>query len=59
VEKVRPLAKKFADAPGWMRNELRKCNEEQGYGLHLLHEEHNHDLAVFAISWLPDRGTLA
>lgn len=27
--------------------------------MHLLHEEENHDIAVFAISWLPDRGTLA
>lgn len=25
--------------------------------MHLLHEEPNHDLAVFVLSWLPDRGT--
>ena len=30
---------------------------EQGFGVHLLHEEPNHDLAVFLISWLPSQGT--
>lgn len=59
VEKVRPLAKKFAGAPGWLKQEYWKCDEQQGFGVHLLHEEKNHDLALFAISWLPGRGTLA
>ena len=57
TERVAPLAKKFADAPGWFRPEYRECDEEQGFGVHLLHEEPNHDLAVFLISWLPNRGT--
>ena len=26
--------------------------------MHLLHEEPNHDLAVFVLTWLPDRGTM-
>jgi predicted metal-dependent enzyme (double-stranded beta helix superfamily) len=30
---------------------------EQGFGVHLLHEEPNHDLSIFLISWLPNRGT--
>lgn len=59
AERVRPLAERFANSPGWMKDEYWKCNEEQGFGVHLLHEEDDHDLAVFAISWLPNRGTLA
>lgn len=57
TERVEPLAKKFAREPSWMRPEYRECDEEQGFGVHLLHEEPNHDLAVFLISWLPNRGT--
>ena len=55
--RVGPLAQKFARAPGWFRPEYRKCDEEQGFGVHPLHEEPNHDLAIFLISWLSDRGT--
>jgi predicted metal-dependent enzyme (double-stranded beta helix superfamily) len=57
TDRVEPLAKKFAKEPGWFRPEYRECDEEQGFGVHLLHEEPNHDLAVFLISWLPNRGT--
>jgi predicted metal-dependent enzyme (double-stranded beta helix superfamily) len=58
TERVAPLAKAFADAPGWFRPEFRQCDPDQGFSLHMLHEEPNHDLAVFLISWLPNRGTL-
>jgi predicted metal-dependent enzyme (double-stranded beta helix superfamily) len=54
---VAPLAKKFAQTPGWIRAAYRECDAEQGFGVHLLHQEPNHDLAVFLISWLPNRGT--
>jgi len=54
---VAPLAKKFAQSPELRRPEYRECDYEQGFGVHLLHEEPNHDLAVFLISWLPNRGT--
>ncbi len=57
TERVAPLAQRFARSPGWFRPEYRECDEEQGFGVHLLHEEPNHDLAVFLISWLPNRGT--
>ena len=57
TDRVAPLAKKFAHAPEWLRPEHRECDLEQGFGVHLLHEEPNHDLAVFLISWLPNRGT--
>lgn len=59
TEQVRPLAAKLAATPGFMKDEFYRCNEEQGFSLHLLHEEDNHDLAVFVASWLPNRGTLA
>ena len=51
TELVAPLARKFAQAPGWFRPEYRECDVEQGFGVHLLHEEPNHDLAVFLLSW--------
>ena len=57
--RVRRWAQKFAGNPNCIRDEFGECDEEQGFGVHLLHEEENHDLAVFAIAWLPDRGTLA
>ena len=57
TDRVAPLAKKFAQSPGWLRPEYGECDAEQGFGVHLLHEEPNHDLAVFLISWLPKRGT--
>ncbi len=57
TDRVAPLAQKFAKAPGWFRPEFRQCDPQQGFSLHILHEEPNHDLAVFLISWLPDRGT--
>ena len=54
---VAPLAKKFAQSPEMRRPGYRECDAEQGFGVHMLHEEPNHDLAVFLISWLPNRGT--
>jgi predicted metal-dependent enzyme (double-stranded beta helix superfamily) len=57
TDRVVPLARKFAQATGWFRPEYRECDVEQGFGVHVLHEEPNHDLAVFLISWLPNRGT--
>ena len=57
ADRVAPLAKKFAQTSGWVRPEYLECDAEQGFGVHLLHEEPNHDLAVFVFSWLPNRGT--
>jgi predicted metal-dependent enzyme (double-stranded beta helix superfamily) len=54
---VAPCAKKFAQSAEWFCPEYRVCDAEQGFGVHMLHEEPNHDLAVFLVSWLPDRGT--
>jgi predicted metal-dependent enzyme (double-stranded beta helix superfamily) len=58
IRQVGPLAKRLAaDTGGWLSKDHYRCDEEQGFGVHLLHEEPNHDLAVFAVAWLPDRGT--
>jgi predicted metal-dependent enzyme (double-stranded beta helix superfamily) len=36
---------------------MYEADAEQGFGVHLLHEEADHTLAIFAVSWLPGRGT--
>lgn len=59
VARVQPLAKRLANAPDWMTPTYWNCDEKQGFGVHLLHEEQDHSLAVFVMSWLPNRGTLA
>ena len=58
VARVRPLAKRLAEAPGWLKPDYWQCDPEQGFGVHLLHDEPDYSLAVFVIAWLPDRGTL-
>ncbi len=57
IGRVRPLAQRLAGQPDWLSRDHYACDSEQGNGLHLLHEEPDHRLAVFAVSWLPGRGT--
>ena len=59
TERIKPLALRLASDPGWFQEKYRYTDPEQGVGLHLLHEEDNHDLAVFAIAWAPGRGVEA
>lgn len=56
VAAVRPLAGRLATERGWVRPAHYGCDEAQGFGVHLLHEEPDHSLAVFAVAWLPGRG---
>jgi predicted metal-dependent enzyme (double-stranded beta helix superfamily) len=56
LQHVRPLAKRMAADPSWLRPEHYECDEQQGFGVHVLHEEADHTLAVFALAWLPGRG---
>ena len=58
TELIKPLAKRLTASSELQKDEYRVCDEKQGFGVHLLHEEDNHDLGVFVLSWLPDRGTL-
>ena len=59
TERIKPLALRLASDPSWFKDKYRNTDPEQGVGLHLLHEEDNHDLAVFAIAWAPGRGVEA
>lgn len=56
IERVRPLVQRLALSKAWLRPQHYECDEEQGFGVHLLHEEPDHTLAVFAVAWLPGRG---
>ena len=59
TERIKPLAEKLTTKKDWFKDEYRQVDEEQGFGLHLLFEEANHDLAVFVIAWAPGRGLAA
>jgi predicted metal-dependent enzyme (double-stranded beta helix superfamily) len=59
LSRVRRLAPKLALAEGWVQRKYYEADSEQGFGVHVLHEEPDHTLAVFAVSWLPSRGTPA
>ena len=41
----------------WLRPEMCRPDPVQGFGVYLLHEEADHELAVLVASWLPGRGT--
>jgi predicted metal-dependent enzyme (double-stranded beta helix superfamily) len=43
-------------AKDWVADRHFACDAEQGFGVHLLHEEPDHSLAVLAVAWLPGRG---
>ena len=53
---LRPLVRRFALSEDWRDPRYYQADREQGFGAHLLHEDADHSLAVFAASWLPRRG---
>jgi len=58
LNRARPLARRAALAKdSWLEPRMYEADPEQGFGVHLLHEEPDHTLAIFAVSWLPGRGT--
>jgi predicted metal-dependent enzyme (double-stranded beta helix superfamily) len=57
IAQIGPLARRLAIDGEWVEKKHYKADPEQGFGTHLLHEEPDHSLAVFAVSWLPGRGT--
>jgi len=60
LSRVRPLAQRSAQASAaWLEQAHYEANPEQGFGVRVLHEESDHTLAVFVVSWLPGRGTPA
>jgi predicted metal-dependent enzyme (double-stranded beta helix superfamily) len=56
IAALRPLVRQFALAGLWREPHHYHTDPAQGFGAHLLHEEPDHSLAVFAASWLPGRG---
>ncbi len=56
VGRVRPLVRDLALARTWLQTKHYECDSAQGFGVHLLHEEPDHTLAIFAGAWLPGRG---
>lgn len=56
IDRVRPLARRLALSKEWLDDRYYACDPEQGFGVHLLQEEPDHTLAVFAVAWLPRRG---
>lgn len=58
VDKLKPLAERLGHNRDWVDRDKIVYNHDQGFGIQLLHQEPNHDLAVFLFSWLPNRGTL-
>ena len=55
--RLEPLAQRLVADRSWLEPKHYEANEEQGFGVHLLHEEPDHSLAVFVVNWLPGRGT--
>lgn len=54
---MRPLARRAALSKStWLTDAMWRTDPEQGFGVHLLHEEPDHTMAIFAVSWLPSRG---
>ena len=57
-DQIAPRARKLALAKdNWIEDAHYETDAEQGFGVHMLHEETDHSLAVFVVSWLPHRGT--
>lgn len=57
MARLRPLVQRFAGSGTWREPRQYEVDPKQGFGVHLLHEEPDHSLAVFAVSWRPGGGT--
>ena len=59
LPRVQVLAGALAEGKAtWLTDAMCRPDPDQGFGLHLLHEEDDHSLAVFVVSWLPQRATV-
>ncbi|HUS95827.1 MAG TPA: cysteine dioxygenase family protein [Hyphomicrobiaceae bacterium] len=56
ISRIEPLARRLAVEKAWLEKHHYNTDPDQGFGVHLLHEEPDHSLAVFAVAWLPGRG---
>ncbi len=57
-DELGPLAQRLATEPSWRKPEHETFNPEQGFSVHVLHEEPDHTLAVFVVSWEPGNGVV-
>ena len=56
LRKTEPLVRELVLNKEWLRPEHFTIDPVQGFGVHCLHEEPNHDLAVFAVCFAPGKG---
>lgn len=57
LSNVRPLARRAALSKAtWLEDRMYCADATQGFGVHLIHEEPDHTVAILAVSWLPNRG---
>ncbi len=47
IKQIGPLAQRLALDKSWLEEKHYDADPEQGFGVHLLHEEPDHTLAVF------------
>lgn len=59
LSRLRPMVKRIALDESWRNQRYYQAGEDQGFGVHVLHDEPDHTLFVAAISWLPGRGAPA
>ena len=55
-DQLGPLAQRLAAEKFWIKPEYANTDPEQGFGVHVLHQEDDHTLAIFVVSWAPDKG---
>jgi predicted metal-dependent enzyme (double-stranded beta helix superfamily) len=57
LSRLRPLARRAAlSKSSWLEDRMYEADATQGFGVHLIHEEPDHTIAILALAWLPDRG---
>jgi len=56
MERIEPRLERLAASRSWVKPEYYECDPQQGFGVHVLHEEPDHSLWLVAVSWLPHRG---
>lgn len=58
LQQVRALAGRLAARKAaWLTDAMCRPDPVQGFGLYTLHEEADHALAAFVVTWLPRRST--
>jgi len=57
LTRIGPLVRQLALSKEWLLPRHYEALQSQGNGVHLLHEEPDHSLAVVAVCWLPSRET--